>query len=78
MPMKIIIEENFLPTKNFTISKIFCNSFRAFIFTQVAQKYRPSSVQLNILPTVNTYARCKIPVESCAHRIFLFHTYFET
>ena len=71
MPTKIIADENF------TISEIFWNLFSAFIFTQVAQKYRPSSMRLNIWPTVNTYAGCKIPVESWAHGLFLFHT-FET
>ena len=78
MPTKIIPDEKFLPTKNFTVSKIFRNLFRAFIFTQVVQKYRPSSVRLNIWSTVNTYAESKIPVESWAHRFFLFHTYCET
>ena len=60
MPAKIITDEKFLPTKNFAISKIFWNLFRVFILTQVAQKYRPSSVRLNIWPTVNTYARCRL------------------
>ena len=64
MPTKIIIDEKFLPTKNFTISKIFWNLFKAFIFTQVAKKYSSSSMRLNIWPTVNTYAGWKIPVES--------------
>ena len=66
--------------KSFTISKIFWNLFRAFIFAQVSQKYRPSSVRLNIRPTfdLNTFARCKIPVESWGHESFVFHTYFET
>ena len=32
MPTKIITDEKFLPTKNFTISKIFWNLFRG-IFT---------------------------------------------
>ena len=48
-------DEAFLPTKNFTISKIFWNWFRGLIFTQVAQKYRRSSVWLHIWPTVNTF-----------------------
>ena len=54
MPTEIITNENLLPTKNFTYSKIFSNLFTAFIFTQVAQKYRPFSVLLNVRPTVNT------------------------
>ena len=48
MQTKIITDENFLPTKNFTFSKIIRNLLRAFIFTQVAQKHRSSSVRLNI------------------------------
>ena len=77
MPTKIITDETFLPTKNFTILKIFWNLFRAFIFTQATQKYRPSSVRLNIWPIVNTYAGRNIPVESWVYRCFLFHAYFE-
>ena len=78
MRTKIITDENFLPKKNFTFSKIIWNLLRAIIFTQVAQKHRSSSVRLNIWPTTNTYAGSKIPVESWAHMFFLFHTYFET
>ena len=63
MPTKIITDKKFLPTKNFTISKIFWNLFRVFIFTQMAQKYITSSVRLNIWPTVNTNARCKIQLK---------------
>ena len=48
MRTKIITDENFLPTKNFTFSKIIWNLLRAIIFTQVAQKHRSSSVRLNI------------------------------
>ena len=66
-----------LPTKNFTFSKIFWNLFRAFIFTQVAQKYRPSIARLNICATVNTYGGCTIPAELWAHKLFVYHTYFE-
>ena len=48
MLTKSITDEKILPTKNFTIYQIFWNLLRAFFFTQVAQKYRPSSVRLNI------------------------------
>ena len=54
------------------------NLFRAFICTQVVQKYRPSSMRFIIWTTVNIDAGCKIPVESWAHRFFLLCTYFET
>ena len=37
-------------------SQFFKDLFRGFIWPQVAQKYRLSSVRLNIWPTVNTYA----------------------
>ena len=71
MLTKSITDEKILPSKNFTIYEIFWNLFRAFFFTQVAQKYRPSSVRLNIWPTGNTYAGCKIPMlESWANRFF--------
>ena len=60
MSKKINTHKKYLPTKNFTIPKIFLILFRAFIFTKVAQKYRPSSVRLNIWRTVNSYAGCKI------------------
>ena len=74
MPTKIVTD------KNFTISKIFWNFFRAFIFTLVVQKYRPSNMRLNIWPTENTYAGCKIPVESWAHKFIqtLPHDYTYT
>ena len=62
----------YLPIKNFTISQNFWNLFRTFIFFQVAQKYRPSWVRINVWPTVNTYVVCKIPVELWVHRIFSF------
>ena len=37
-------------------SQFFKDLFGGFIWPQVAQKYRLSSVRLNIWPTVNTYA----------------------
>ena len=50
MPTKKFCRQKILPFLKF--SEIFCN--RAFIFSKVAQKFRPSSVWLNIWPTVNT------------------------
>ena len=48
MPTKTITHEKILSINTFTIRKIFWNLFRAFIFTQVAHKHRPFSVQLNL------------------------------
>ena len=48
MPTKITTDEKFLLQKKFTISKTFLNLFRVFILIQLAQKYRPSTAQLNI------------------------------